>query len=630
MIPPRGTVLIMLTACLCSCGGSQIDVATMAGMVVLDGNRKKPVDTYASTLLLRFSGKRTVGGASALEWFAQVLFDTGGAQVSRVFLADHPGIPDALGIERRRRRYSFSELLPGVAALTRAAHAAESKPADERNPFEMEIVRLYRNVFAYTRIAGSLGFLDPHPTLAVDDSLARTRLGFGQRHAASYWHLLTKTDMLSETMGTLRADSAASWTPSESAFVHLSMSMYRLQSGMGNPPPHIIPEVSPSNRKGGPREEQWYSPWGYAVAHGSAARNNEALVELVAMRRAYREDNQEAFDGAVRAFMRVVRATKGIEVPSTTLEVRYNRLSPVGRARVCFALTLLAALVFLFRPASGIRGAGLVLCCLGIVLLSAGMIMRMAIMHRPPVTNLYETFVFVAWACALLGLVLELMQRNGIGLIVAAGGGFAFVHVAGRYGLEGDTMGMLAAVLNNNFWLASHIMTISLGYAGCTAAAVVGHVYLVKRCLGHDEAAGRGVDGAMRGMLLFGLTFTVVGTVLGGLWADQAWGRFWGWDPKENGAMLIILWSSAVVHARSGGLIRGIGTAMGSVFLFVLVMFAWLGVNLLGIGMHAYGFTSRGARLLFTVVGAEMLFLIVAGTVSGIRGSRTAVFRVHN
>jgi len=365
------------------------------------------------------------------------------------------------------------------------------------------------------------------------------------------------------------------------------------------------------------------------AAHGSSARSNGPLIELAAMRRAYRDGDQESFDNAAEAFMLAVEGAEGVKVPSTTLEVSYNRLRPIGRARIPLGLGLLVTLLFLFWPRRGVRWAGLVLGGLGLLLLTVGLAMRMMITARPPVTNLYETFVFVAWACVLLGLVLEWIQRNGIGLLVAAGGGFAFVHIAGRYGLEGDTMGMLAAVLNNNFWLASHIMTIALGYAGCTAAAVVGHVYLVRRCLGHDAAATHGVDSALRGMLLFGLTFTVVGTVLGGLWADQAWGRFWGWDPKENGALLIILWASAVIHARSGGLVRGIGTAFGSVVLFVLIMFAWLGVNLLGIGMHAYGFTNRGARLLFTVVGIEVLFAVAAGTVLGVRGPKRSVARIE-
>jgi ABC-type transport system involved in cytochrome c biogenesis permease subunit len=114
-------------------------------------------------------------------------------------------------------------------------------------------------------------------------------------------------------------------------------------------------------------------------------------------------------------------------------------------------------------------------------------------------------------------------------------------------------------------------------------------------------------------MLLFGLTFTVAGTVLGGLWADQAWGRFWGWDPKENGALLIVLWCSAVIHARRGTMIGAVGTAVGSIVLFVLVLFAWLGVNLLGVGMHSYGFTTRGATVLFGVAGSELLLLAIAG-----------------
>jgi ABC-type transport system involved in cytochrome c biogenesis permease subunit len=248
----------------------------------------------------------------------------------------------------------------------------------------------------------------------------------------------------------------------------------------------------------------------------------------------------------------------------------------------------------------------------------------MFIRGHPPVTNLYETFVFVAWAAAILGLVLEALQKKGVGFIIASICGFFMLHIAGRYAADGDTMGMLSAVLNNTFWLSSHIVTIALGYAGIVAAGIAGHVYCIQEMVQvRDPEKRSSTARTVYGILAFGLTFTVIGTILGGLWADQSWGRFWGWDPKENGALLIILWCSILFHARADGMIRARGFAMGSIVGIIFVMFAWLGVNMLGVGLHSYGFTSRGARILFGVIGFEVLFLVFVGIYRGIYRGRT-------
>ncbi len=103
------------------------------------------------------------------------------------------------------------------------------------------------------------------------------------------------------------------------------------------------------------------------------------------------------------------------------------------------------------------------------------------------------------------------------------------------------------------------------------------------------------------GVVCFSLLFSIIGTVLGGIWANESWGRFWGWDPKENGALLICIWGLIILHARLGGYIRAYGTAVASVLLGMIVAFSWWGVNLLGVGLHSYGFTSgiMGMLVLF-------------------------------
>jgi len=236
----------------------------------------------------------------------------------------------------------------------------------------------------------------------------------------------------------------------------------------------------------------------------------------------------------------------------------------------------------------------------------------MLIMGRPPVTNLYATFLFVSWICVLLGVVLMRFGRRSVGALLASLAGFSLLMLSGKFATEGDTMGVLVAVLDSNFWLSTHVVTITIGYAGCCAAGVVGHIYILQALFGKkDRARLRGTYQAMFGMLAFGLIFSAVGTILGGIWADQSWGRFWGWDPKENGALMIVLWCALLFHARLSGMVREIGLAAGTIIGIFMVVLAWFGINLLGVGLHSYGFTSGTAVGMLVFFVAETIFMAI-------------------
>jgi ABC-type transport system involved in cytochrome c biogenesis permease subunit len=151
-----------------------------------------------------------------------------------------------------------------------------------------------------------------------------------------------------------------------------------------------------------------------------------------------------------------------------------------------------------------------------------------------------------------------------------------------------------------------------MGYAGCCLAGLIGHFYLLQAIIQpRQEARLRSLYNALYAVLGFGLTFSFLGTMLGGVWADQSWGRFWGWDPKENGALLIVLWCAILFHARIARMIGNIGMAAGSILGIIVVLFAWLGVNLLGVGLHSYGFTSGVATGLFAYSVGQVVFLAV-------------------
>jgi ABC-type transport system involved in cytochrome c biogenesis permease subunit len=226
------------------------------------------------------------------------------------------------------------------------------------------------------------------------------------------------------------------------------------------------------------------------------------------------------------------------------------------------------------------------------------------------VINLYSSAVFIGWAAVLAGLVLETIYRRGIGNLIAAILGLLSLMVAWTLN-TGDTMPVLQAVLDTQFWLATHVITVTLGYSATFLAGALGIVFLVLAAFRREslKTALRDVYRMAYSATCFGILFSFVGTVLGGLWADDSWGRFWGWDPKENGALLIVIWNALVLHARWDGMVRDRGFAMLAVFGNIVTAWSWFGTNQLGIGLHAYGFT-QGALLLLTLFVLSQLVIL--------------------
>jgi ABC-type transport system involved in cytochrome c biogenesis permease subunit len=174
----------------------------------------------------------------------------------------------------------------------------------------------------------------------------------------------------------------------------------------------------------------------------------------------------------------------------------------------------------------------------------------------------------------------------------------------------------MQAVLDTQFWLATHVTMMNLGYMATYVAGLLGIVYVVRGLFTSSLSGAEGKDLArmVYGAVCFGLFFSFFGTVLGGLWADDSWGRFWGWDPKENGALIIVLWNALTLHARWDGLVKDRGLAVLAIGGNIVTSWSYFGVNQLGVGLHSYGFT-EGVLLALAIVCASQLALIGAGLV---------------
>lgn len=449
---------------------------------------------------------------------------------------------------------------------------------------------------------------DALPVFLVNhaDTADALRLGEGRpRRRVSYRDLEPALDRLQGLCTGLSARAARDQTPADRDLLRLASAL-ELYADIGSGrAPALLPEA--------PGAERWIAAADLAARPADDGAAADLRAAWAGMTAAWAAGDASSFESAaVRArAIAIGRMPDAREAARLGGENAMNRLRPFTGAMGCYALAFALAFAGLLGAGRGWVRAAMALTLLGLALHTAGLGLRTFIMARPPVTNLYSTFVFVAWMCALLGLGVEARWRGGLGALAGGVGGALLLFIARGYELAGDPMNKVVAVLDSNLWLTVHVLTIAMGFAGCLMAGVVGHVALVRG----GRPGGNGPDPvaqSLRALLAFGLVLTFVGTVLGGFWADQSWGRFWGWDPKENGALLILLWVAALLHARAGGLVRDAGLAVGAVFGNVVVGIAWLGVNLLNVGQHSYGWTSGAALGLAVFAAVETLFVLAA------------------
>jgi ABC-type transport system involved in cytochrome c biogenesis permease subunit len=366
---------------------------------------------------------------------------------------------------------------------------------------------------------------------------------------------------------------------------------------------------------------EWVSPWqSYVSGLGGPAHLAQLQVWKQAME-AWQNADPDAFAKATQALAQPPIKARGIAWPPAwklELERMLNALKPFSLA---MNMSLLGALLVAGAMWLG-RWRGLVLALASgfagtaVVAVAAGLVARVVILGRPPVATLYESVLFVSFSAGVVGLALALRRRDAGLLGVVCTAMAVLLGVAHVLAGQGDTLGMLIAVLNTNFWLTTHVLTITGGYGLCLVLAVAAHGLLAQQAWAawHGKPVHRNIK-AEHGMVILAvlaLLFTAVGTVLGGVWADQSWGRFWGWDPKENGALLIVLWLVLLLHVRLGRLVELPLFLAGCAATTLVVAVSWFGVNLLSVGLHSYGFTQgmAGGLAVFACVQTALILTL--------------------
>jgi ABC-type transport system involved in cytochrome c biogenesis permease subunit len=590
--------------------GSDRTIDGFAKMAVLHDGRVKPLETVARHTLIQWSGRDNLKGRSAISVIAQVALAPEMTGDLPLFRIDNPEVAEAIGMTPvKNRLYTYRQIEPGLEKLQKLAAAADTVESEKRNIIENEVLRTFGNVANFLNLTRSMQFAVPSINLAVLLPETRQALNLPEGPTYSFWEMMARAPLIAHMLDGVGKNPAIAPTPVENEIVRVSRAMFLQSQAGGTSLLQIIPT---------PNEEgAWMSPAEVVAAAEILQRLNGEISSLAKMTEAYRAGDEAAFDEAAAAFNASVAGLAAVEIGSTSLglEVFKNRIDPLYKATVLFWIAMFTGFLYFLVRRRWIYSATWIFSGAGLFLLTADIIARMIIMRRPPVTSLFETFPFVAAVSIAVAMFLERRSRQGVALLSAGMLGTLLLTIASRYASDGDTKQMLVAVLNSNFWLTTHVITITVGYAACALSGAIAHIRLVRGAWTPNpdaatKASLREIDRMIYGTLAFGLLFSFIGTVLGGIWADQSWGRFWGWDPKENGALLIVLWCAILLHAKHWGVIRETGIAACAIIGAVIVSLAWQGVNLLNVGLHSYGFTSGAALKLFAYIGAEFLFLL--------------------
>lgn len=574
----------------------QFDLYAAGKIPVQFGGRVMPLAAYANQTLKAISNRSAlkledapgairdrVDGAkklSPMAWLMEVAIDDERLDDLQMIRIDASEVRDELNLEKRESKlFTLNEIRRELNRFTELTEAAAKKEPRDQSFKEKKLLELDRRIRAFTMTA--IAFRLPVPRELPE-------------------HLFPK-----ETTEMQRRMFAVQELQS------------RLQAVERMTSPGIVPP--PAEKLSESQDvPKWsaFAPAFFDVAlKGASGESVERVgVDTFAeMITAYNAKDPQKFNAAVDAHLDGLKTLEGAGYSpwKVALERWDESNSPTTVAMVLYFVALALGCLYLMSDLPRLRAGVWGILVVALTIHTLVLLSRIIITGRAPVINLYSSAVFIGWAGVIFGIVQERIFRYGEGNLLAAGSGVLALLVA--YGLSsGDTMPVLQAVLDTQFWLGTHVISVTLGYTATMVAGLLGIRYLVAGWLGADSDSLRQIYRSIYGATCFGILFSFVGTVLGGLWADDSWGRFWGWDPKENGALLIVIWNAMMLHARWDAMVGARGFAILAIGGNIVTGWSYFGTNELGIGLHSYGFT-EGVLMWLSVFIATQLAFMVAG-----------------
>ena len=594
---------------------SEIDLAGFGKIPVLVGGRVKPLDTVARNSLLILQGRQRVSTpeisepfvSSPTAWLLDVFFRPEKADTYPTFAIDNSELLSLLGkkdddlsinytstpkkilavfgfLPSRHRRFAFRDLAPYLRTIDEQGDQSEKLQSVQRSAYQNAVVNLRNALVLYQRLKNSV-----QPEGAENFATELEAFDNALPEAA-------KAARRRETGGTFDQAKLIGIAELIQRYQRIAEMAYVL----------AVPSPQPKG--------EWLSI-GESLLQSIAAGKINPVVKMYAqIGDAYRANNRPLFSQQVDLLAGALAKEQPAAAKRTSFEFLFNQVDPFTHSMVLYVLAFLLACGSWLGWNRPLNRAAFYLLLLSLAVHTFGLVSRMYLQERPPVTNLYSSAIFIGWGAVIVSLILERIFRDGIGAACAGAIGFITLIIAHHLAGSGDTLEMLQAVLDTNIWLATHVVAITTGYSAMFLAGMLAIIYIVRgvftRSLKKETADS--LSRMTYGVVCFATLFSFVGTVLGGIWADQSWGRFWGWDPKENGAVLIVLWCAIILHARWGGYIRQRGLMIMAIFGNVVTSFSWFGVNMLGVGLHSYGFMQKAFPWLVGFIISQLALMAVA------------------
>ncbi|MFK7742864.1 MAG: cytochrome c biogenesis protein [Planctomycetota bacterium] len=649
---PRWQSILAVAAALClsllaSCGraapelGIEPDriepwseevVDELARVPIQDNGRIKPLSVLAAVTLYKVHGRRdlkfqiTKGGdvekttLNPTEWLLDVWCYPRQAANYPLFRVEHSGVLDALEVENDGQKQgfeflSYSQVYRKVDKLEELAQSYGKLEREKRSEVQEHIWQLWLRFLRYNTLQQQLGAL-ASPTPVADPGL-QEKLG-GERVTLA--NLVANAGALQAAIQKVQPDG----TGGPDGLLDIANYMRRaLDNDRGGA--KLFAPVGTSLEGADDLDKITWRTLGEAseqVIRGQRGDVQDAIVALGSAVTAPSHPDTERslleFSGAAS------RAAAPFCAPDNIDREAYYYVAGWAYQSIHWFLLglILAVFTWLFRGSKLLLWASFGVTVLALGMLGYDLVLRCLITGRPPIKNLYDTFLFIAFVGVFVLMLTELVLPRRIALAGAPFLGALLVHFARMYELSdgSDTMDPLVAVLDSNFWLATHVTTINIGYAAGMVGALLGMAWVVMRASTLFHPSDHQMKAVVRsayGVTCFGLTFAVVGTILGGVWANDSWGRFWGWDPKENGALLICLAQISLLHARFSGLVRDMGFMLWAIATGIVVVFSWFHVNLFQTGLHSYGFSAGLLNAVWISYSALFSFIVV-GAIDGL------------
>jgi len=563
---------------------------------VLVGGRIKPLDTVARTSILSIRGSQyiaTPDGKSITPdaWLADVLFNPAKADTYKIFLIENHEVVDLLKLNLEdgdgKKRFSYEQLRPQLPELERQARLVDSVEEPLRTPFQKQVISVQQRVITYMQLKASVQVPDSPDFLA---------------------ELVQFDKALPAGIAAVRAKQANQPHNADAVSVMRQMAdRFSYIESVGN-----LRTVPPDT--GDTNANNWRTAGAALIESFGVGRVHPTVLGYAALGHAWRAGDTKTFNEVVTALHDQLAQRYPEAMKKSDVESRFNAAAPFYSSMTLYVIAFLLAVFSWLKWPDVLQKSAFWLLTLAFVATTAGIITRMWLESRPPVTNLYSSALGVGWGAVFLCVILERVYKNAVGAVAGGMIGFATLLIAHHLSIGGDTLEMMRAVLDSNFWLATHVVVITIGYSATFLAGFLAIVYILRGVFTKslDKDTADALYRMVYGIVCFATLFSLIGTVLGGIWADQSWGRFWGWDPKENGALIIVIWNAIILHARWGGMVKARGVMAMAVFGNIVTSWSWFGTNMLGVGLHSYGFMEAAFYWLVAFVISQLAIIALA------------------